>query len=88
MNATMMQIVVDTISFFATSDARAVDPDVAVAQLEAMSAALKRLTSNDLGTFVAFINDEAREAESLGDTVRGAFLAAIPRNLGLEARSS
>jgi hypothetical protein len=84
MNRFLMQLVVDMVTFLALSDEEAVDQDVAVSQLEQISATLNEMRADDLAAFLAFVGEQQREAASSGEVARAEFLASFPEHLGLE----
>ena len=84
MNRTLMRAIAECAVFFGLSSDEAVQPDVAVAQLEQLAAILKALPSQDRGAFRAFLADMSEEEARNGAAERAAFLASAFENLGLE----
>jgi hypothetical protein len=82
MNHAIMEALVDAIAFFANSTDDVVDPDSAVAQLESISATLRKSPA-DVKTFLAFVNQAAERARSKGDDERAEFLTSLPEHLGI-----
>ena len=86
MNMILMKVVTECCAFFALSDDDAVDPDVAVAQLEQVAAILKGLSPEDRGSFERYIRDLVRQERATGASrERIAFLEALPEDLGISA---
>ena len=75
-----MTIVVDAAAFFELSGDDAIDPDVALKQLEWISWELERLGSDEKEALIAFVRAEAEETD---DPRRRAFLSEFPTALGL-----
>ena len=82
MNQTLLQIVVDVISFLALSDNETVAEDAAVEQLEHIAAILKQLPRDDRDHFLSFVAESASQSN---DPQRAEFLRSLPEQLGLTA---
>jgi hypothetical protein len=82
MNQAIMEALVDTIAFIATSSDEVVDPDAAVAQLESISATLRK-SPTDVKAFLAYVKQAVERARSNGDVDRAEFLTSLPEHLGI-----
>ncbi len=84
MNRQLMKAIVDAIVFIGVSGDDVVDPDAAVAHLEAIASELRLLTRAEKAVFVEFVNECAREAASRGESKELLdFIRGIPDSLGL-----
>lgn len=77
-----MQIVVDTIDFFANCDDSLVNPDVAVNQLEQIANHLQDLSDEEQDEFKAFVTSLASKTKRR-NREKADFYASIPENIGL-----
>lgn len=83
-NSLLIKVIVDNILFFEMSSDDAVQPDVAVAQVEAIAAALQRLSLSERQEFLKTVDDLAKaEKERFGMTEKHDHLTALGENLGL-----
>jgi hypothetical protein len=88
MNRQLMKVMIELIVFLGLSGDDVVNPDAAVAQLEAIANDLRALGPNDKTALVRFINEYADELSAAGDSSeRAEFIREIPSSIGLELPS-
>ncbi len=81
MNSPLFRAIVDAAAVFELTDDERLDPDLGVAALESMSAALQGLEPDLRRQFCDFV---ASEADAESDPERAEFLAELVDNLGLD----
>jgi hypothetical protein len=79
-----MEVVIDIIVFLAASSENHVDPDTAVAQLEAIASQLRLLSEDEMSAFLALADETARAEEAgFGKTQRFYLLHSLGESMGL-----
>ena len=83
MNQVLMRLVVENIAFLELSSDKAVDPDVAVRELEGIAAQLQRLSASERSEFLRFVREVMiPEARGSGDEARAALFSRLQSDMG------
>ncbi|TWT94621.1 hypothetical protein [Stieleria varia] len=82
MNELLVKVILDNVDFYANCDDNVLAPDIAVKQLERISASLRKLKPRELREFVSVTASIAQLCER-DDSDRADFYRSIPENLGL-----
>ena len=78
MNTQLMQIVLDTIDFFANCEDDVLDPGVAVSKLEEIAFMLQQLPEGEKRQFAEFVQHAAETNQAKSE-----FYRSVPANIGL-----